>query len=157
MTIQDWGALGELVGGIAIIVSLIYVGLQIRQNTKAIRISAGQGMIAAWGQSNRDIISDPGFAEVIAPILDGRADIPEGADGLRIRLWAQNVIREGELNYYNWAAGALEERYWQQVQANGSWLLSTDAGRAIWSEVKANHGAEFRAALDDLAEKAALA
>jgi hypothetical protein len=35
MTLQDWGALGELVGGVAIIVSLIYVGLQIRQGTQA--------------------------------------------------------------------------------------------------------------------------
>jgi hypothetical protein len=35
MTIQDLGALGEMAGGLAIIVSLIYVGLQIKQNTKA--------------------------------------------------------------------------------------------------------------------------
>ena len=28
MTLMDWGALGELIGGVAIIVSLIYVGVQ---------------------------------------------------------------------------------------------------------------------------------
>jgi len=30
MTLLEWGAIGELIGGVAIIVSLIYVGLQIK-------------------------------------------------------------------------------------------------------------------------------
>ncbi len=34
MTIQELGAFGEMIGGIAIIVSLIYVAAQIRQNTR---------------------------------------------------------------------------------------------------------------------------
>jgi hypothetical protein len=43
MSLQDWGALGELVGGVAIIVSLIYVGLQIKhgnQETRAATLQA---------------------------------------------------------------------------------------------------------------------
>jgi len=39
MTLLEWGALGELIGGIAIIVSLIYVGLQIKQNTDTLKLS----------------------------------------------------------------------------------------------------------------------
>ena len=35
MTIIEWGAIGELLGGIAIIVSLIYVGIQIKHSTNA--------------------------------------------------------------------------------------------------------------------------
>ncbi len=31
---QDWGTIAEIVGGIAVIASLIYVGFQIRQNTR---------------------------------------------------------------------------------------------------------------------------
>jgi len=35
MTIQEMGAAGELIGGIAVIFTLIYLALQIRQNTKS--------------------------------------------------------------------------------------------------------------------------
>jgi len=42
MSLQDWGALGELVGGLAIIVSLLYVGLQVRQGTNASRAATNQ-------------------------------------------------------------------------------------------------------------------
>ncbi len=43
MSLQDWGAIGELLGGVAIIVSLLYVGLQIKhgnQETRAVTLQA---------------------------------------------------------------------------------------------------------------------
>jgi hypothetical protein len=40
MTLVEWGALGELVGGVAIIVSLIYVGVQVKDSAKATRSAA---------------------------------------------------------------------------------------------------------------------
>ncbi len=40
MTLLEWGALGELVGGIAIIGSLIYVGVQVKDSAKATRSAA---------------------------------------------------------------------------------------------------------------------
>jgi len=43
MNIMELGAIGELVGGVAVIASLIYVGIQVRQNTSAIRADSAQG------------------------------------------------------------------------------------------------------------------
>ena len=43
MDVMELGAIGELVGGVAVIASLIYVGLQVRQNTLAIRANSAQG------------------------------------------------------------------------------------------------------------------
>ncbi len=37
MTIQDLGALGEFLGSIAVLATLVYLALQTRQNTMAIR------------------------------------------------------------------------------------------------------------------------
>ena len=51
MTVLEWGAIGELIGGIAIIVSLVYVGYQVRQNTTAVRSATAQAVhdnYAAW-------------------------------------------------------------------------------------------------------------
>ena len=35
MTMQDWGAIGEMVGALAVVVTLIYLAKQIRMNTHA--------------------------------------------------------------------------------------------------------------------------
>ncbi len=40
LTIQDLGALGEFFGSIAVLATLVYLALQTRQNTMAIRGSA---------------------------------------------------------------------------------------------------------------------
>lgn len=45
MTIQDWGALGEMIGGVAIIVSLIYVALQIKQGNKEAKAATLQATL----------------------------------------------------------------------------------------------------------------
>ncbi len=36
------GAIGELLGGVVIVITLIYLGIQIRQNTKNLRSAAIQ-------------------------------------------------------------------------------------------------------------------
>jgi len=59
MTLLEWGALGELIGGIAIIGSLIYVGVQVKDSARATRSAAtneASGAMQSWYQemgSNR--------------------------------------------------------------------------------------------------------
>jgi len=45
MSLQDWGAIGELIGGVAIIVSLLYVGLQIKHGNRETRASTLQATL----------------------------------------------------------------------------------------------------------------
>jgi hypothetical protein len=40
MTIQDLGSIGELVAAIATVATLVYLALQIRQNTESVKLSA---------------------------------------------------------------------------------------------------------------------
>ncbi len=44
MNIMELGAIGELVGGVAVIASLIYVAAQIRQNTRAVTAATFQAV-----------------------------------------------------------------------------------------------------------------
>ena len=60
MTLQDWGALGELVGGIVIIVSLVYVGLQIKQSTAAARAATSQALSKQYSSISLQI-AKPGL------------------------------------------------------------------------------------------------
>ena len=42
MTLQDLGSIGEFVGGAVVVLSLVYLPLQIRQNTRSLRAAAYQ-------------------------------------------------------------------------------------------------------------------
>ena len=77
MTLQDWGALGELIGGIAIIVSLIYVGLQIRQSTYASRAATSQAHTSQFIDSISALLQ-PSFSGVFWRGLPGLHNLQEG-------------------------------------------------------------------------------
>ncbi len=51
MNLNDLANLGQVIGAVAVVVSLIYVALQIRQNTHAVRSAAAQVVhehFASW-------------------------------------------------------------------------------------------------------------
>src|SRR5438477_10652906 len=51
MTLNDLANIGQIVGALAVVVSLIYVALQIRQNTNAVRSATAQAVhehFASW-------------------------------------------------------------------------------------------------------------
>lgn len=48
MTIQEWGAIGELIGAIAVVASLVYLAVQIRQNTRQLSLSLQATELAAF-------------------------------------------------------------------------------------------------------------
>ncbi len=64
MNIMELGAIGELVGGVAVIGSLIYVGLQVRQSTEQTR----QSNAIERAQAGRDAARD--FNSFALAVLD---------------------------------------------------------------------------------------
>lgn len=71
MSIQDWGAIGEIIGALAVVASLIYLAVQIRQNTRQISLSLESTKLAAFernvesGNRTREIlITDPDLADL---------------------------------------------------------------------------------------------
>jgi len=70
MNLQDLGSLGEFVGSIAVVLSLLYLAVQIRQNTKTERTASRQTILdtfhaALWdlgASSERQRVLKAGFA-----------------------------------------------------------------------------------------------
>jgi len=48
MTLADLGNIGEIVGAIGVIASLIYVGMEVRRNTKALRAQAHETVVSGY-------------------------------------------------------------------------------------------------------------
>ncbi len=58
MSIQDWGAIGELVGAIAVILTLIYLATQIRQNTRQLRSEGHRAITDSYGVTLGQLLAD---------------------------------------------------------------------------------------------------
>jgi hypothetical protein len=127
MTIQDWGAIGELVGGAAVVVTLIYLALQVRQNTQAMdenrrlalaqtyqmRADALQDMLVRAADS-RHIgpiiikLTQSGYPEDVAAL-----DILTAEERGRFRLWQIAQETHWDNMLYQYQQGFLDPEYYQ--------------------------------------------
>ena len=98
MTIQDLGALGEMIGGVAVVASLIYLAIQIRQNTQQIsqnveitRFSAFERNIESANRTRELLILHPDLIELY---LRGMKDFDalDGGDRFRFDMLMRNVM-----------------------------------------------------------------
>lgn len=127
MTMQDLGAIGELIGGAAVVVTLIYLALQVRQNTQAMdenrrlalaqtyqmRADALQEMLVRAADSRHvgPIIiklTQAGYPEDVASL-----DILTPEERGRFRLWQIAQETHWDNMLYQYQQGFLDPEYYQ--------------------------------------------
>ena len=72
MSIIELGAIGEFVGSIAVVVSLIFVGLQLRSNTRATQAATKRHSIEQFNETISRIATDSELRRVNTHILNGK-------------------------------------------------------------------------------------
>ena len=103
--LQRWALVAEIVGGIAVVLSLIFVGLQIKQsseetalNTRALQATAYQNLIAQIESMNTLIIQDSEFADLYNRMLN-RESPTNRVERQRIVTFITLSIRHGDLAF----------------------------------------------------------
>ena len=147
MTIQDWGAIGEILGAVATIATLIYLAVQIRQNTRALQAASMDSTIQAANDIRANLFLDPEITEIYRKGLQNVEDLGE-TDRERFRLIMTNAL---------WA-------FWNtfsQSQLGGrqSWsaqsnivrrFLSQPGGVWFWENYRSEFEPEFQSEIDSI-------
>jgi hypothetical protein len=84
MTLQDFGAIGELIGGVAVIVSLLYVSAQIRNGLHGSKSNITQEVTSHFSRLQFDIAKDTELLK--AWVKAERGEILEPLEQRRILL-----------------------------------------------------------------------
>lgn len=71
MKLQKWGPVAEVVSAIAVVLSLIFVGLQVKQSSDAQTQTGTQAVIGGYNDGNRALTSDP---DLVCIFLRGAHD-----------------------------------------------------------------------------------
>jgi len=128
MTITELGALGEFVGAIGVVITLIYLAIQIRQNTRAMEESRRLALAQTYqlrADALQDMLVRAANSEHVGPILAKltEAGYPEDIGSLdqlspvergRFRQWqiAQHVHWDNM--FYQYQQGFLDEEYYRE-------------------------------------------
>jgi hypothetical protein len=74
VTLSDLADIAEIAGAIAVVVSLVYLAIQVRQNTDSVRSATLQANTALWS-SLLSGLAERGTVEAYAAGLSGSKDI----------------------------------------------------------------------------------
>ena len=135
MTIQDWGSIGELVGAIATVATLIYLAVQIRVNTLIAETSAVQSMLdGGRDRTAKHISGNPELADIVGRGLSSIDSLDE-SEKLQLyffiveqTLQAQNVMNlhakklVSDIDYQAWLDWA-------------TCILRTPGGKVLWPQI----------------------
>ena len=127
MSIMELGALGEFVGAIAVVVTLAYLAVQIRQNTRAMEESRRLALAQTYqvrADALQDMLVGAANSEHIGPIIAklAGAGYPEDLSSLdlltpmergRFRQWQIAQQTHWDNMFYQYQQGFLDEEYYR--------------------------------------------
>lgn len=148
MTIQDFGSIGELIGAIATIATLLYLASQIRGNTVAMKAEARRAARLDVSAAGRLIAASDGTAEVF---LQGLADPSALSATQKVRfqfLIAEIVFGILETQEREWRMGTSDREDLDVTCRHIAPFLSSPGGQWFWKNHRQEYAAEFQEFID---------
>lgn len=133
LRLGDWAHIAEIIGATAVVVSLIFVGLQISQNTAATRASASQAVHSAFADWYQSVQSDPDLLSLSTRGMQDYGSLSPTEKSQFIALFMSFSLDTQDA-FYKWRDGSLDPELWRTWELVSMNLYSTPGGKAFWKE-----------------------
>ncbi|MCZ6641819.1 MAG: hypothetical protein O7F71_09615 [Gammaproteobacteria bacterium] len=149
MTLMELGALGEFLGAIGVIVTLAYLAVQIRQNTRAMEEGKRLALAQAYqmrADALQEMMVTAANSQIIGPIIIKLTELgyPEDISALdaltveergRFRLWHIAQQTHWDNMFYQYQQGFLDPEYYEdEFRVRVSRLAPTWAALGLTGE-----------------------
>ena len=137
MNWQAIGAIGELIGGIAVIGTLIYLASQIRQNTKMNAAAIRQSFYDYTTRQMLQGTDDTEFNVTLAKAAMTDEELPPGERFRLIRL-IQAVFVGYQGAYFQHRNNAISDDDWKMCRAllRSFWLMQGKETQRVWEQLQ---------------------
>ena len=144
MSIEFLGNIGDFIGGIGVIVTLIYLALQIRQNTVATRADSYQAVVSSASDWSRELSLN---AEICEILQRGAEDYNalDVVERLRFNLAMSSYFRNMENLHLKFRAGAVDASVWSGWASRTRAFMLPPGTQAWWALNATAYSSDFRA------------
>ncbi len=134
--LEYWALVAEVVGAVAVIVSLIFVGIQLREANLVSTRAEANATQSQWTAFNASIYSDGETADILHAALTGARPL-DPVEQLR---FAYLLREQGWLTYQGWERVRLglrpPESFYQGAGIDLAVTLCSPAGTIVWPQVR---------------------
>ena len=123
MTLEMMGNIGEFVGGLAVVVSLLYLAVQIRQNSKTVRVAAYQSLNDMNTRVLLAMAEGPPAAETFTKGLPDIGSLSP-AEFFQFQTLVSSMFMGFQTTYYQHRDGLLSDEQWRRHRGVMRWWLT---------------------------------
>ncbi len=136
------GAVGEIVGALAVVLSLVYLSVQIRDQNRESRVASIHEVLEGF-RAEIAAFRDPQLARLLDK---GARDFEALSDPERIQFVAliQGPLRFWEEAYYQYREHRLGVHLWDGINAQMRDFVSTEGSQKVWALRRHTYSEDFR-------------
>jgi hypothetical protein len=152
MTWEMLAAIGQLAAVCVGIPSLIYLAVQIREQTRERRQSAVNALTVQWGDLTKALHEDAEFAAIFLRGLHSFHDL-DTVSKLRFSAFENRFFKNFEGMHYSRREGTLSPELWGEIERTMSDFLAYDGVRQWWETRKHWHTEAFVRVIDAIIDR----
>jgi hypothetical protein len=147
--IEALGNIGDFIGGIGVVITLLYLAFQVRQNSRSVKAAAAQGVLGSLAQTLNSIGSSPQASRVFAlgQLDPSKLTDEEVYQFIHLILGYFRIIEQA---FYQNRLGGLDEDLWNGHVAQVSSFMQAPSVQRWWATRSALFHPDFRRFIDDL-------
>ena len=147
------GAIGEIIGAVAVVISVGYLALQIRRQTDQARLAATREIADQLNDVLNRIIEDNEVAEMYLKAAQSFDDLPNN-ERVRVTLLFQRMMRLAEQQHLHVEKGHIDPAFFDSMDRTYFEWLTFPGVQEWWVGSKEFFEPGFRARIDALFERA---
>lgn len=140
--LRKWALVAELVGAAGVIVSLVFVGIQLMQANALAREAGEQKQIEAIGNLSRIFAENPQLSETIVKLNAGETPTP--AELFAVTSLETYAQRTWEALYFQYRAGHVDPELWEAQRKLARSIQSNPMSQAVWAQEKQFFSKSYR-------------
>jgi hypothetical protein len=147
-------AIGQIVGAVGVIISVIYLAFQVRSNARQTRLASMRSMSDAFNQWLQSLAENAEFGDLYYRGMRDFESI-QGPDLPRFSALMDHLFRIYEDMYYQNLEGHLDPRVWRGFEAPMRDIIAYPGAQAWWRTRSHWFSHAFQEFIDGLARAAA--
>ena len=144
MTIQDWANVGEIVGAAGVIASLVFVGWQVRSNTRATRLHMHEQVTHTYMSFLNSVLMYP--EAFSAGLRSNTADFENLDDNQKLVFFGTMLgfFKHFEMMHAQYLQGVMDQKTWEAWSEHVRMYFHQPGAQAWWSLRKSTFVPDFQ-------------
>ncbi len=147
-SLKEYALAAEIVGAIAVVISLIYVGTSINQNTNAVMV-ANHHALVAMDQNTNAWLRDSEFAAVFTIAMEDVSTLSP-AQSRQFRTYLADKLNAWEFAFLTHSSGTMEDNIWDGWDGYYRLELEKAGYQWYWNRAREGYSPAFRLYVDSI-------